>query len=129
MARKPRKGKTIAERIAKENEAQRRRIEKEHKRAMASGVHSSKKPSGKKAKVKKPEPYRRPSAANVPSFSGDSSVTVTQTVSYTGEMAEREKAAQKEIERKKRRTAPLYNKGGYQYVTDETDLSDLGRKK
>lgn len=41
---------------------------------------------------------------------------------------EREAQAQVEIEKKKKRVAPLYNKGGYQYVTDETDTTTLGRK-
>lgn len=47
---------------------------------------------------------------------------------YEGEMAEREAAAQKEIERKKLRVAPYCNKGGYMYITDETDTSEIGRK-
>ena len=34
-----------------------------------------------------------------------------------------------EILRKASRTAPLYNKGGYQYISDGTDLSDVGKKK
>lgn len=34
-----------------------------------------------------------------------------------------------EIERKKKQIAPAYNKGGYQYITEGTDPSDLGRKK
>lgn len=41
---------------------------------------------------------------------------------------EREAEAQKEIERKKLRVAPLWNKGGYMYITDETDPTTLGRK-
>lgn len=45
-----------------------------------------------------------------------------------GDMLEREKAAQQEIERKKQRVAPLYNKGGLQFITDDTDLTTLGRK-
>jgi len=48
---------------------------------------------------------------------------------YTGELAERERLAQEELERKKTRVAPAYSKGAYQYISDETDLSDLGRKK
>lgn len=48
---------------------------------------------------------------------------------YEGEMLQREIEAQKEIARKKMRVAPAYNKGAYQYITDETDPSDLGRKK
>ncbi len=42
--------------------------------------------------------------------------------------AEREAAAQVEIEHKKKRTAPLYNKGGYQYITDGMELDTLGKK-
>jgi hypothetical protein len=41
---------------------------------------------------------------------------------------ERERAAAEEIERKKKRTAPLYNKGGYQYISDGEDPTTLGRK-
>lgn len=40
----------------------------------------------------------------------------------------REAVAQIEIERKKKRIAPLYNKGGLQYITDDMDLTTLGRK-
>lgn len=43
------------------------------------------------------------------------------------EMEERERLAQEEIERKKLCTAPLYNKGGYQYVTSEEMAKDIGR--
>lgn len=34
----------------------------------------------------------------------------------------------KEIERKKKRIAPAYNKGAIQYITDDTDPKTLGRK-
>lgn len=54
---------------------------------------------------------------------------VIKSVKYTGIMLQRELEAQKEIEKKKLRVAPAFNKGGYQYITDETDPSDLGRKK
>ena len=37
-------------------------------------------------------------------------------------------ATAKEIERKKTKTAPAYNKGGYQYITDGCDPTTLGRK-
>jgi hypothetical protein len=46
----------------------------------------------------------------------------------TDEMIAREKAAQEEIERKKKRVAVLYNKGAYQYITDEMDPKTFGRK-
>lgn len=41
---------------------------------------------------------------------------------------EREKAAQEEIERKKLRVAPLFNKGGYQYISDDMDPTTFGKK-
>lgn len=67
---------------------------------------------------------------NIPSHGPKADVEYSNSpVRYHGDMLEREQKAQEEIERKKQRIAPLYNKGAYQYVTDETDLSDLGRKK
>ena len=33
-----------------------------------------------------------------------------------------------EIERKKTQIAPLFNKGGVQFITPETDLKTMGRK-
>ncbi|QFR57687.1 hypothetical protein CPT_Slocum_130 [Serratia phage Slocum] len=45
------------------------------------------------------------------------------------EMAERERLAQEEIERKKLCTAPAYNKGGYQYIASKEMAEDAGRKK
>jgi hypothetical protein len=49
---------------------------------------------------------------------------------YEGEMADREKVARVEIERKKTMCAPLYNKGGYQYIGDVPPeiIKTLGRK-
>jgi hypothetical protein len=37
-------------------------------------------------------------------------------------------AVQQEILRKARRTAPAYNKGGYQYITEDAELNSLGNK-
>lgn len=55
--------------------------------------------------------------------------TPVQKVKYDDpEMVRREQLAQEEVERKKKRTAPLWNKGGYQYIPDDMDLSTLGRK-
>lgn len=50
------------------------------------------------------------------------------TPQYEGEMLERELAARAEAERRKGQTAPLYNKGAYQYITPETDLKTMGKK-
>lgn len=37
-----------------------------------------------------------------------------------------EKDAKVEIVRRKGRVAILYDKGGYQYITDDTDITELG---
>jgi len=37
-----------------------------------------------------------------------------------------EAAAQQETEDKSRRVAIAYDKGGYQYITEDTNLADLG---
>lgn len=49
---------------------------------------------------------------------------------YEGEMAEREAAAQVEIERKKTMVAPICNKSGYMYIGDVPPevVKTLGRK-
>jgi len=39
------------------------------------------------------------------------------------------KEVQQMIAIKASRVAPAYSKGGYQYITPETDLTDLGKKK
>lgn len=44
------------------------------------------------------------------------------------EMLERERLAQVEKDRKRKRLAPLYNKGPVQYITDDADPKELGRK-
>jgi hypothetical protein len=40
----------------------------------------------------------------------------------------REQKAQQEVDRKRKRIAPAYSKGNYQYITDLKDISTLGRK-
>lgn len=69
-------------------------------------------------------------ADSIPSLNEVPYVEPKQTVKqeYTGEMLEREKAAQEEIERKKKRVAPLFSKGAYQYITDDELVRDLGKK-
>lgn len=44
------------------------------------------------------------------------------------EMRLREIEAQKEIDSKRKRIAPAYSKGNYQYITDLKDLTTLGKK-
>lgn len=67
---------------------------------------------------------------NYPSLKVQDTVSANTLIKHqmSKEMIEREAKAQEEISKKKRRVAILFNKGGYQYITDETDLTTLGRK-
>lgn len=67
------------------------------------------------------EPKQYPSAKPI-------SVVYKKEQELNDSMKEREKIAQEEIERKKKRVAPLYSKGGYQYITDYEDLTTIGKK-
>jgi len=115
--------------------ANKKRLDKELAASRSQGLFSSepsnkakKNDSNKSSTLIASQTYRRSGVDHIPSFSS-SPIAATKRIVYDGKMEERERLAQEEIERKKLRTAPLYNKGGYQYITDETDLSDLGRKK
>jgi len=48
-------------------------------------------------------------------------------IELSPEMAEREEKAQLQMQILKGRVAPLFNKGAYQFITDGTDLTTLGR--
>lgn len=69
-------------------------------------------------------PYDLPSKGTDGSFGGN----VPLPKKYSGDLANREAEAQKEIEAKKKRVAILYNKGGIQYITDGMDPKTFGRK-
>lgn len=69
--------------------------------------------------------YRRSEEPSLP-FTAQPAL-VKGRVKYEGEMAEREAIAQLEIEEKKKRVAPLCNKGGLVYA-EGYDPKTLGRK-
>lgn len=76
-----------------------------------------------------PKVVRRPSHSQMPSVEIKGGLaTVKPTPKYEGELAEREKKAQREIAYKKTCVAPYCNKGGYVYVTEGMDPTTLGRK-
>jgi hypothetical protein len=52
---------------------------------------------------------------------------VSTKVEYEGEMAERERIAQEEVNRRKKCVAPAYNKGAYTYVSTEEQAKWIGR--
>ena len=72
--------------------------------------------------------YRRDTGPYIPSLKILPPIEVASKPRYEGEMAERERKAQEEIAHKRTCVAPLYNKGGLQFITPETDPKTLGRK-
>ena len=124
---------------AREEEAQKRRRQKEIEALRNTSLFGKSEPTKPRKPKKEKEPsstvlasknYRRAGVEHVESFRPGRVPQQASPIRYDDEeMRERERLAQKEIKRKKMRVAPMYNKGGYQYVTDETDPSDLGRKK
>uniref|UniRef100_A0AB39CDQ8 Uncharacterized protein n=1 Tax=Pseudomonas phage HRDY3 TaxID=3236930 RepID=A0AB39CDQ8_9VIRU len=72
--------------------------------------------------------YRTSDVKHVPSAEGRVVEEEGVFLEEGHDWAAREQAAQEEIEHKKKRTAPLWNKGGYMYISDEEDPTTLGRK-
>jgi len=82
-----------------------------------------KKPAG-------PEPFRAPSHSHISSLGVDriGPVNAPSSVQYEGEMADREAAAQLQIERQKKCVAPAYNKGAYTLIASPEQATWIGRK-
>lgn len=76
-----------------------------------------------------PQPYRRNDYSSLPSVTSKrfSDGDVSNTPKMSPEMQERERIAQQEIARKRKCTAPAYNKGAYQYVATTDQAKDVGR--
>lgn len=76
--------------------------------------------------------FPRGSNERIPSLGVDEYVYETKrNRKYQGKMAEREKLAQKEIERRKTQVAPICNKAGYVYIDPNAPdyiIKNLGRK-
>lgn len=91
-------------------------------------------PDGSVTKVKKKSdktlsvPFVPPSPPDFPSLTAvPEKAEGLDTFPVEG-YEEREAAAQIEINKKKNRVGPLYPKGGYQYMTDDTDTTTLSGK-
>ena len=72
--------------------------------------------------------YRTSDVKHIPSAP---SITVTEEGIFLEEGHDweaRERIAQEETEKKKKRIAPHYSKGPYQYLTDAVDPTTVGRK-
>jgi hypothetical protein len=83
----------------------------------------------RKSPLLSPGVFRRATTA-VPSKADTTFVAGSRSIpTYTDpELIARERLAMEEIEKKKRRTTVLYNKGGYQYITDGMDPKTFGKK-
>lgn len=83
---------------------------------------------GKRTSLKVPPGRETP---NYPSLHTQGYVRLGVSISgpkLSPEMQQREKVAQEQTTKLKKRVAPLYNKGPVQYITDGTDLTTLGKK-
>jgi hypothetical protein len=113
-------------------QAESRKAVKEYERTFSSSLFGTKVDAKEFVEYKpKSNPYieqRRADFHSIPSLVDSKPSEPKVAPKYEGEMLEREIAAQQEIERKKKRTAPAYSKGAYQYITDETDIKEIGRK-
>lgn len=113
-------------------EAEERRIRKEYEKSFSSGLFGARGVASGEFRLKTDSnPWleeRRKSYHSIPSLVDTRPNKKVYRKNYQGEMLERERLAQEEIERKKQRIAPAYSKGAYQYITDETDPRELGRK-
>lgn len=92
------------------------------------GFDPNKKISKQKFKpLELPKVYRRNEGEHYPSHEFHGKIEYKEKPRYEGEMLERELAAQKEIEKKKKRVAPLH-KSNYIYLDDGINPAGLGRK-
>ena len=64
---------------------------------------------------------------NLKITSATAPAVTTTKVEYEGEMAERERLAQEEANRRKQCVAPAYNKGAYTYISSEEQAKWIGR--
>lgn len=122
--------------IRRRLEEDKRRREKEEQRIRSMTVFGKPDSGQKPKKEQKPRVVTRPvgyeqwkkDRAKYPSVVMQIKQSQKFASELSPEMQERERKAQEIKEIRKKRVAPLYNKGGYQYLTDETDPKDLGRK-
>ena len=95
-------------------------------RTLTAGFSKSSE-GGKRSSLLNPTPYRR-QTERPPSLTLIDTSIKAQPIELSPEMQERERRAQAEIKQKQKRVAVLYNKGAYQYISDEMDPKTFGRK-
>lgn len=115
--------------VAAEKERQRLSDNATRLKNMVGGFARSDTPTPeKKSSLLNPRPYQR-STPKIESVKPDLPTVAREAKpTLSPEMLQREKIAQAEIERKKKRIGVLYNKGAYQYISDGMDLTTLGKK-
>lgn len=79
---------------------------------------------------KPPPRYRREDTTSaIPSLiTNQPFLPARRSVMDAAQLAKESEAVQREIIAKSKRLAPQFNKGAVQYITDEADLTTLGRK-
>lgn len=73
--------------------------------------------------------WRTDTTRSIPSRINAPDAALTAKPSLMDTLHTEPEAVREAILRKSRSLAPAYNKGAYQYVTEETDPCDIGRKK
>jgi hypothetical protein len=85
------------------------------------------KDSTKERPINMPEPYQAKNAIPLSNSVGNGFKRSVDDYKWKRDREE-SAATIKEIEKKKARVAPAYNKGAVQYLTDGTDPATIGRK-
>lgn len=122
----------IKQRLTKKQQAAKRKQQRDEQAALAKLLKQRPKIDNREISVNAIPRYEYDDPVNaraLPSASEAPEVLRSQ-VDYLEhpELAAREALAQEEKDRKRKRLAPLYNKGPVQYITDDADPTELGRK-
>lgn len=96
-------------------------------KSLQAGFSRSPQGGSSKSKLLKPTPFRR-DTVSYPSLVSMVPTIQQERQALTPEMELREQRAQAEIKQKQKRVAVLYNKGAYQYISDEMDPATFGKK-
>ena len=105
--------------LLREQEARKLDEQWEKVKAMGSGIRVSSGVEASKKSFATEKAFRRETPRHPSLRVSASELTLPARPQLSPEMEAREQKALLEIEAKKKRTAPVYNKGGYQYLTDD----------
>ena len=116
-------------RSSKKPNRPKRQEAEEYNRWLKSVNPSGQKPSKPSGKLTQNKPYRRgyEEALAIPSVdTGKASVLGVKSIMDPFNLQKESEEVQEAIIAKSKRVAIAYNKGGYQYLTDDTDPTTLG---